>query len=75
MYSENAVPADFESIVNADDHLHEVECAKLPSEENIVPAVPVEMISGDNLIAFAAELMRKNLAKQGINVPAFNSDM
>ncbi len=51
--------------------LHEAECVRLPSEEN---AVPVEQMRSDALIAMAAEMMRRNLAKQGITVPAFNPD-
>ncbi len=74
LYMENAAPADPEMPAKADKDLHEVECVGLPSEENAVPAVPVEQMRGDALIAMAAEMMRRNLAKQGITVPAFNPD-
>ncbi len=72
LYTQNAVPADPETPAKTDTDLHEAECVGLPNEENAVPAVPVEQIRGDTLIAMAAEMMRRNLAKQGIAVPAFN---
>ena len=48
---------------------------KILYTENAVPADPVEQMRGDTLIAMAAEMMRRNLAKQGITVPAFNPDL
>ncbi len=72
LYTKNAVPADPEIPAKAVTDLHEAECVGLPSEENAVPAVPVEQMRGDALIAMAAEMMIRNLAKQGITVPAFN---
>ncbi len=45
----------------------------MPNEENAVP-FPVKQMRGDALIDMAAEMMRRNLAKQGIAVPAFNPD-
>ncbi len=74
LYTQNAVPAVPETPAKADTDLHEAECVGLPSEENAVPAVPVEQMRGDALIAMAAEMMIRNLAKQGIAVPAFNPD-
>ncbi len=74
MYTQNAVPAVPETPAKADTDLHEAECVGLPSEENAVPAVPVEQMRGDALIAMAAEMMIRNLAKHGIAVPAFNPD-
>ena len=74
LYSENAVPADPENVANADYSLIEIEDADLPCEGNAVPAVPVEQSQGDALITMAAEMMRRSLAKQGINIPAFNSE-
>jgi len=71
LYTENAVPADPEMPAKDVTDLLEVECVELPGEEN---AVPVEQIKGDEIIAMAAEMMRKNLAKQGITVPAFCAD-
>jgi len=71
LYTENAVPVVPEMPAKADTDLHETECVKLLSEKN---AVPVEQMKGDALIAMAAEMMQRNLAKQGITVPAFNPD-
>ncbi len=72
--TENSVPVAPESVANADDSLIEVDGIELQSEENTVPAVPVEQMQGETLIAMAAEMMRRNLAKQGIIVPAFSAD-
>ncbi len=74
LYTKNVVPADPKMPAKTDIDLHKVECVKLPNEENAVPAVPVEQMRGDALIAMAAEMMRRNLVKQGITVPAFNPD-
>ncbi len=38
--TENAVPADPESVVNADADLHELECFELPSEKKCRPCCP-----------------------------------
>ncbi len=72
--TENAVPADPENVANADYNLIEVEDAELPSKENAVPAVPVRQMQGEALIAMAADMMRRSLAKEGIIVPAFSAD-
>lgn len=72
--SENAVPADPKNATSADESLIEFENAELPSEENTVPAVPVEQTQGDALIAMAAEMMRRSVLKQGVTVPAFSAD-
>ena len=72
--TENAVPAAPENVANADDCLIEIGNTDLPSEENTVPAVPVEQTQGDALIAMAAEMMKRNLAKDGIIVPTFSAD-
>ena len=74
MCTENAVPADPESGSNADDCLIEIGNANLPSEENVVPAVPVDQMQGEALIAMAAEMMRRSLAKEGFIVPVFSAD-
>ena len=74
MCTENAVPADPENVANADYNLIEVEDAELPSKENAVPAVPVRQMQGEALIAMAADMMRRSLAKEGIIVPAFSAD-
>ena len=72
--TENAVPADPENVSNADYSLIGVEDAELPSEEIAVPSVPVRQMQGEALIAMAAEMMRRSLAKEGIIVPAFSAD-
>lgn len=72
--ADNVVPADPEITANADEHLHEAKPVELPIEKNAVPAVPVGRMSGDDLIAMAAEMMQKSLAEQGITVPAFCAD-
>lgn len=72
--SENAVPADPESAASTDADLHEVGCVELPIEKNAVPAVPVKQKQGEMLIAMAAEMMQRSIAKQGITVPAFCVD-
>ncbi len=72
--TENAVPADPEKVMSTDDSLIEIENAELPSEENVVPAVPVKQMQGDALIAMAAEMMRRSVLKQGVTVPAFSAD-
>lgn len=72
--TENAVPADPENVTNADADLHGVNCVELPIEENADPAIPVEQMQGEALIAIAAEMMRRNLARDGIIVPAFSAD-
>lgn len=72
--TKNAVPADPENVANADYSLIEVEDAELPSEESAVPAVPVEQTRSDALIAMAAEMMKRSLAKEEIIVPAFSAD-
>lgn len=74
MCKESAVPAAPESSSNADESLIEVDGVGFQSEENAVPAVPVEQIQGEALIAMAAEKMRRSLVKQGIIVPAFSAD-
>lgn len=71
---ENADPAVPEKTANADDSLVEVERSKLSTEINAVPADPIKVAGGNAFIAMAAEMMRNNLARQGIFVPAFNSD-
>lgn len=71
MCTENAVPSVPEDVANADYSLIEIEGTELPSEEN---AVPVEQTQGDALIAMAAEMMKRNLAKDGIIVPTFSAD-
>lgn len=69
--TENAVPSVPEDVANADYSLIEIEGTELPSEEN---AVPVEQTQGKALIAMAAEMMKRSLAKEGIIVPAFSAD-
>lgn len=71
--TENADPAVPEKPANADDSLNEVECGKLSTEKNAVPADPIKVVDGNAFVAMAAEMMRNNLARQGIFVPAFNS--
>ena len=73
----NADPAVPEILANADESLIDIDCNQSSSEENAVPAVPVETVKikdGNDLIAMAAEMMRRNLTRQGIFVPAFNSE-
>ena len=72
--TENAVPADPEKFTSTDDSLIEVGSVDSSSEENAVHAVPVEQMQGDALIAMAAEMMKRSLAKEGIIVPAFSAD-
>ena len=74
MCTEKAVPADPQNVTNVNYSLIEVEDAELPSEEKAVPAVPVKQTQGEALIAMAAEMMRRSLAKDGIIVPAFSAD-
>lgn len=80
---ENADPAVPEIVANADDYLREVYRAELLCEESAVPGDPQvietdcgdlsgdDEVKGNALIAMAAEMMRRNLAAQGIVVPAF----
>lgn len=70
----NADPAVPEKPVNADDSLVEAQCGTLSTEKNAVPADPIKVTDGNAFISMAAEMMRNNLARQGIFVPAFNSD-
>ena len=72
--TENAAPAVPENLVNADDCLIEAESSGSSVEKNAVPADPVKVTDGNALIAMAAEMMRNNLARQGVYVPAFNSE-
>lgn len=75
--TENADPAVPEILANADESLIEVESSIVSNKENAVPAVPVETVrikNGNILIAMAAEMMRRNLTRQGIFIHAFNSE-
>ena len=45
---ENTVPADPESVTNADDYLHEVDSVELSSVENAVPAAPENITNTDS---------------------------
>ncbi|MDE6580684.1 MAG: helicase RepA family protein [Ruminiclostridium sp.] len=74
LYTENAVPVVPDNSANADKNLLDVNCVKLSSEENAVPAVPVKVADGNSLITMAAEMMRRNLTRQGIFVSPFNSE-
>ena len=69
--TENVVPAVPEISANADDYSREVDCTELLIEENADPADPGDETKGNTFIAMAAEMMRRNLAGQGIFVPAF----
>lgn len=72
--TENAVPAVPENLANVDDNSVEAESGGLSVEKNAVLAVPMKVADGNALIAMAAEMMRNNLARQGVYVPAFNSE-
>ena len=72
LYTENAVPVVPDNSANADETLIDIECSELTSKEN---AVPVKVTDGNSLITMAAEMMRRNLTRQGIFVPAFNSEL
>ena len=74
MYTENAVPGVPDNSANADETLTDVECSELSGRENAVPAVPVKVTDGNSLITMAAEMMRRNLTRQGIFVSPFNSE-
>ena len=69
--TENVVPAVPKISANADDYSREVDCTELLNEENAAPADPGDETKGNAFIAMAAEMMRRNLARQGIFVPAF----
>ncbi len=72
--TENAVPADPESVANADVSLLEGDRTESLEEENVDPAVPDNTADGYDFVAKVAERMRNNLTRWGINVTAFNSD-
>lgn len=72
--TENVDPAVPEKPANAYDSLNEVECGKLSTEKNAVPANPIKVADGNAFIAMAAEMKRNNLSRQGIFVLAFNSE-
>lgn len=72
--TENAAPAVPENLANVDDNSVEAESGGLSVEKNAVPAVPIKVADGNALIAMATEMMRNNLARQGVYVPAFNSE-
>ena len=74
LYTENAVPVVPDNSANADEILIDVECSELFGGENAVPAVPVKVADGNSLITMAAEMMRRNLTRQGIFVSPFNSE-
>ena len=74
LYTENAVPGVPDNSANADETLTDVECSELSGRENVVPAVPVKVTDGNSLITMAAEMMRRNLTRQGIFVSPFNSE-
>ncbi|MBD5103292.1 MAG: hypothetical protein HDT47_00300 [Ruminococcaceae bacterium] len=75
LYTENAVPVVPNNSANADESLPNIDCNKLSSDKNAVPAVPIKVADGNALITMAAEMMRRNLTRQGIFVPAFNSKL
>ena len=68
---ENGVPAVPKIAENADDYLREVDCTELLTKENADPAVPDDEAKGNAFIAMVAEMMKRNLAAQGVIVPAF----
>ncbi len=72
MCMENAVP---ENLTNVGESLIEVERNGELSTENAVPVDTIKIKDGNDLIAMAAEMMKRNLTKQGIFVPALNSKM
>ena len=74
LYTENAVPGVPDNSANADETLTDVECSELSGRENAVPAVHVKVTDGNSLITMAAEMMRRNLTRQGIFGSPFNSE-
>ena len=53
------------------DGLREGDCTELLIKENADPAVPDDEAKGNAFISMVAEMMGRNLAAQGIVVPAF----
>ena len=64
MCTENSDPADPESVANADDYLHEVDCVEFPSADNADPAVPENITDTDSELIEIYLFQRHQLAVQ-----------